>query len=133
LTTALEPGEILTQISFSPLPPRTGYSYIKHRQPASGFALVGAAVALTLDSRGNCERARVGITGLAAKAFRPAAVESALNGKKLDAKAISAAASQTADGTDPLSDIHASADFRAELTRVYTGRAIEQALARVKS
>jgi carbon-monoxide dehydrogenase medium subunit len=132
LTTAIEPGEILTSVSFTPHPARTGFAYLKHRQPASGFAIVGIAAMVTLDAKGNCERVRVGVTGLGAKAFRPAAVESALAGKKLDANAIGTAAAHVADGIDPLADIHASADFRSELARVYTRRAIQQAIARIK-
>ena len=132
MTTALKPGEILTAIAFAPLPAGTGFAYFKHRQPASGFAMVGVAACLTLDSGGKCQRAHVGMTGLGAKAFRAKAVESALNGKAPDAKVLADAAAHAADGIDPLSDIHASADFRAELARVYTRRALESAVARAK-
>ncbi len=131
MTTAVGHGEILTQVSIAPLPARTGAAYIKHRQPASGFALVGVAAVVALDGRGNCERVRVGITGLGSKAFRAKAVESALAGKPVSA--IAAAASHAADGIDALSDIHASADFRAELARVYTRRALERAAARASA
>jgi carbon-monoxide dehydrogenase medium subunit len=128
MTTAVGHGEILTQVSIAPLPARTGAAYIKHRQPASGFALVGVAAVVGLDGKGNCERVRVGITGLASKAFRAKAVEAALAGKP--AAAIADAASHAADGVDALSDIHAAADFRAELARVYTRRALERAAQR---
>jgi carbon-monoxide dehydrogenase medium subunit len=132
LTTAIKPGEILTQVSFAPQAAGTGHAYVKHPQPASGFAIVGVAAMLKLDARGNCESARVAVTGLGAKAFRARAVEAALAGKAPSAEAIATAASHAADGADPMSDIHASADFRAELARVYTRRALEQALARCK-
>jgi len=133
MTTAIKPGEILTNVTFTPHPARTGYAYLKHRQPASGFAVVGIAALVTLDAKGNCERIRVGVTGLGAKAFRAAAVESALTGKKPEAAAIGQAASHAADGIDALADIHASAEFRSELARVYTRRAIQQAISRVKA
>ena len=132
LTTALKPGEILTQLSFTPQAAGTGHAYLKHRQPASGFAIVGVAAILKLDAGGNCESARVAVTGLGAKAFRAKPVETALAGKAPSAEAIAAAATHAADGVDPMSDIHASADFRAELARVYTRRALEQALSRCK-
>ena len=131
MTTAVGHGEILTQVSIAPLPARTGAAYIKHRQPASGFALVGVAAVVTLDAQGNCARARVAITGLAAKAFRARAVEAALVGKP--AAAIADAASHAADGVDALGDIHASAEFRSELARVYTRRALERAVSRAKA
>lgn len=127
MTTAVKAGEILTQVALAPIPANTGFAYLKYRQPASGFAVVGAAAIVTLDRRGNCERVRVGITGLGAKAFRAKAVENALTGKAPDAANLAAAAAHAADGIDPLADIHASADFRAELARVYTRRALATA------
>jgi len=132
MTTAIKPGEILTAVSFAPLAAGAGFAYFKHRQPASGFAIVGVAACLTLDKSGKCQGAHIGITGLGAKAFRAKAVENALNGKAADAKVLAYAAAHAADGIDPLSDIHASADFRAELARVYTRRALESAVARAK-
>jgi carbon-monoxide dehydrogenase medium subunit len=128
-TTAMQPGEILTAVSFAPIPQNAGYAYIKHRQPASGFAMVGIAALVTMKG-GNFDKVRVGITGLAAKAFRATAVENALAGKGHDA--IGAASAHATDGIDPLADIHASADYRAELARVYTRRALEQAASHAK-
>ena len=132
MTTTARADEILTQAVFAPIPAGAGYIYIKHRQPASGFAMVGVAALTTLDRRGNFDRVRVGITGLAAKAFRAKAVESALAGKAPDMGVIASAAGHAADGVEPLSDIHASADFRAELARVYAARALAAAASRVK-
>lgn len=132
MTTALGSGEILTQVAFAAPPVNAGFTYIKHRQPASGFAMVGVAVIVTLDRRDNCEHVRVGITGLGAKAFRAKAVENALAGQAPDLANLTASAAHAADGIDPLADIHASADFRAELARIYTRRALETAVARAK-
>jgi carbon-monoxide dehydrogenase medium subunit len=132
LTTALKPGEILTQVTFAPISAGTGYAYVKHPQPASGFAIVGVAAMLRLNAQGVCETARVAVTGLGAKAFRATAAETAMTGKALNAQAIAGAAAHAADGADAMSDIHASAGFRAELARVYARRALEQALLRCK-
>ena len=132
MTTAIKADEILTAVSFAPMPAGAGFAYFKHRQPASGFAIVGVAACLTLDKGGTCQGTRVGMTGLGAKAFRAKAVENALNGKAPDAKALADAGVHAADGIDPLSDIHASAAFRAELARVYTRRALESAVARAR-
>ncbi len=130
MTTAAQPGEIVTAVSFAPLAEGAGGVYLKHRQPASGFALVGVAATVALDGKGNFKTVRVGVTGLCAKAFRAKAVESALAGKGRDA--IAQAAAHVTDGADALSDIHASSEFRSELARVYTRRAIEQAATRAK-
>jgi carbon-monoxide dehydrogenase medium subunit len=132
MTTAVRPGEIVTEVALAPISTGCGFAYLKHRQPASGFAMVGVAVLLALGKSRTCERARVGITGLAAKPFRARAVESALAGKD-PAQAFASAAAHAADGIDAMSDIHAAADFRAELARVYTRRALEMALPRAKA
>jgi len=131
MTTAVKPGEMLTQVAFAPVPAGAGFIYVKHRQPASGFAMVGIAALVTLDKKGNFDRVRVGVTGLGPKPFRAKAVESALQGK--NAQAIAGAAAHAADGIDALSDIHAAADFRAELARVYTRRALETAARNAKA
>lgn len=132
MTTAVQPGELISGVSFAPLPAGAGWAYLKHRQPASGFAMVGVAACLTLDKSGTCQNVHVGVTGLGPKAFRAKAVESAIAGKAPDAKALAEAAGHAADGIDALADIHASAEFRAELARVYTRRALESAAARAK-
>ncbi|MGH7915902.1 MAG: FAD binding domain-containing protein [Candidatus Binataceae bacterium] len=129
MTTAAAPNEILTRVTMAPLPAGAGFAYLKHRQPASGFAIVGVAAWLTLNRRGQCERVRVAITGLGPKAFRAKAVETAITGKAPDPASLNTAAAHAADGIDPLADIHASAEFRAELARVYTQRALAAALA----
>jgi len=124
MTTATEANEILTAIEV-PMPPRrSGSAYQKMAQQASGFAIVGAAVSLQLDAKGWCEEIGVGITGLADKPFRARAAEERLRGKRLTAKSIEAAAEVVTDGVEALADLHAAADYRAHLARVYAARAI---------
>ncbi len=123
LTTSIAADEILIEIRV----PRTAktVAYVKTEQKASGFALAGVAVVVGPDG------VRVGVTGVAAKAYRATAVEQALSGHtKPTAEAIALAAAHAADGVDPLGDIHASPEFRAHLAEVNARRAIEQALAR---
>jgi carbon-monoxide dehydrogenase medium subunit len=121
--TAVQPNEILCGIRVSPA---ASAAYVKTEQKASGFALCG--VAAVIDAR--AKRVRVGVTGVAPAAYRAAAVEQALDGQALDAKTIAAAARQAASGVSPLSDIHASADYRAHLAQVNTARALERAASR---
>jgi len=129
-TTALAPGEILREIRVPQTPPHTGQAYLKLPHPASGFAVVGVACALTRGADGNCLAASVGVTGVAAKAYRARDVEQALVGRALDAQAASAAAAQAANDIEANADLFASADYRRHLAVVYTRRAIEQARAR---
>ncbi len=132
LTTALEPGEILREIRISASQNGAGQAYLKVPQPASGFAVVGVAVNLTLDQTGACESASISITGVASKAYRASAVESALTGKALDDKTVAEAAGHAADGVDINGDLFASSDYRRHLAQVYTRRAIKAAAANAK-
>jgi carbon-monoxide dehydrogenase medium subunit len=132
MTTALAPDEILREIRVPAAGAGTGQAYMKVRQPASGFAVVGVAVSLSRGADGNCTSASVAVTGLASKAYRAAGVEGALTGGPLDGERAAAAAALAADGVDANGDLYASADYRRHLARVYTRRAIEAAAARVK-
>jgi aerobic carbon-monoxide dehydrogenase medium subunit len=134
LTTALEPSEILREIRINLEQGQRapGQSYMKVAQPASGFAVVGVAVNLTLDAGGACQSSRIGITGVAVKAYRASGVENALNGNALDSQIIAAAAQHAADGVEANEDLYASADYRRHLAQVYTRRAIEAAVERAK-
>ena len=121
--TAVGEHEIIAEIRV-PVTPRT-VAYVKTEQKASGFALAG--VATVVSSAG----VRVGVTGIAVKAYRATAVEQALAGQTAPAAdAIARAANHAADGVEPLRDIHGSAEYRAHLAQVNTKRAIERALAR---
>ena len=120
LATSIAPGEIITRILVQPT--RKTVAYEKFAQKASGFAIAGAAVVRDADS------VRVGITGVAARAYRAGAVEEALAGAELGPAAARAAAEHAAEDVEPLADIHASGAFRAHLARVLTRRALERAL-----
>lgn len=132
LTTALQPNELLTEIRVPLPPPRTGGTYLKMHQKASGFAIVGVAARVTVDGSQTCQEVAIGITGVASKPYRAKAVEGELKGKKLDATLIAKAAQKAAEGADALSDLHASSEYRSHLANVYTKRAIEAALAKVE-
>lgn len=128
LTTALQPGEILREIRINKSNGRAGHAYAKMHHPASGFAVVGVAVNLSLDGDSTCNDASIGITGVSSKAYRAAAVEQSLNGAKLTDDTIRAAASHATDGIDANGDLFASADYRRHLAEVYTQRAIAAAV-----
>jgi carbon-monoxide dehydrogenase medium subunit len=127
MTTAIEASEILTEIHLPMAPRRSGYSYGKMAQQASGFAIVGVAVSLCLDAKGRCEDVGIGITGLRDTPFRARKAEARLRGNKITTKLADACAAEVAAGIDPLDDLHAAADYRAHLARVYTARAIQEA------
>lgn len=126
MTTALNPTDIVIEIQVPVLSGRFGTAYLKVPQKASGFAIVGVAVWLKAQGQ-RCIEIGVGITGLDAKPFRAKRVEERLRGSNLESRLIEEASSQATQGVDPLSDIHASAEFRAHLARLYTARAIQEA------
>jgi carbon-monoxide dehydrogenase medium subunit len=113
--TALQPGEIITQVSF-PVPKRAAYT--KFKNPASRFAIVGVFVADT--GKG----VRVAVTGAGPSAFRVADMEKAL-ASKFAPDAV-AGVKVKADGLN--TDLHASAEYRAHLVTVMAKRAVEAAL-----
>jgi carbon-monoxide dehydrogenase medium subunit len=113
--TALEEGEIITSIAF-PVPKRAGY--MKFKNPASRYAMVGVFVAETAGG------VRVAVTGAGPSVFRVADMEKAL--AKSFAAAAAAGVKVSAEGLN--ADLHASAEYRAHLASVMAGRAVEQAL-----
>jgi carbon-monoxide dehydrogenase medium subunit len=122
-TTALEPGEIIREFILPTDAAETRVSYQKCVHPASGYAVVGVAVR-TRRVDGNIALARVGVTGLAAIAFRAKNVEQALEGTAGTRDDVKKATALVADGIDANSDLYASAEYRANLARVYMGRAL---------
>jgi carbon-monoxide dehydrogenase medium subunit len=114
--TALEPGELITQVAF-PAPKRA--AYMKFKNPASRFALVGVFVA---DFGGG--NIRVGVTGAGACAFRQADMEKALS-QKFAPESV-AGIKVKPDGLN--NDLHASPEYRAHLITVMAKRAVEAAL-----
>jgi len=128
-TTALEPGEIVSEVIVPVDAGLTGTSYQKFLQPASGFAIVGAAARVRQEG-GKFTLVRVGVTGLSGNGYRARNVEDALVGQDVTDENIQAAAALVADGQDASSDLHATAEYRAHLAGAYTARALRAALSR---
>jgi aerobic carbon-monoxide dehydrogenase medium subunit len=114
--TALEPGELITSVSFQA--PKRG-AYMKFRNPASRFAIVGVYVA---DFGGG--NVRVGVTGAGANAFRQGEMEKALSAKFAPESVANIKVKQ--DGLN--NDLHASPEYRAHLITVMAKRAVQAAL-----
>jgi carbon-monoxide dehydrogenase medium subunit len=115
--TALQPGELITAVSF---PPAAKAAYVKYKQPASRFALVGVFVAQTAGG------VRVAVTGAKGSVFRAKEIEAALT-KSFTPEAAKAVKMPT---TDINSDMHGSAEYRAAMISVMASRAVAAALAR---
>jgi carbon-monoxide dehydrogenase medium subunit len=128
-TTALTPEEVITEIVVPKESPAMGTAYEKKVQSASGFAVVGVGARISRNG-GSITGARIGVTGLSGKPFRARNVEEKLAGLSGTPDEVKAAAAVVADGIDPNSDIHASADYRCHLARIFTARAITTAISR---
>ena len=128
--TALQPGEIVTEIRFALPTARTGSAYMKLENKASHYAVAGCAAVISLGNDGNCSAASVVITGAGSSATRASAVETVLVGKKLDEASVAGAASHAAEGLDLVEDIHGSKAYRSQMTSVMARRAILRAVER---
>lgn len=125
-TTSLEPVEVLTEIILPKPGPSARMAYVKHAHPASGYAVVGiAAVIVTNGDR--VDDARVVVTGATSKPERLAAVEEALKGSGLSDESIRAAAANAAEGVSINGDTYADEEYRGQLMRVLTRKAIVEA------
>jgi carbon-monoxide dehydrogenase medium subunit len=128
--TALQPNEILTQIRVPAPAERSGGAYVKLERKVGDFAVAGSAVQLTLGDDGTVAQAGIGLTNLGMAPIRAAAAEEALVGNNPDDDTIAAAAQLAAEATDPVADRRGSVDYKTNMARVLTGRAIRKALAR---
>ncbi len=133
LTTALQPEELLTAVRIPVQPAKTGMTYQKVANQASGYAVVGVAAIVTLAEDGSIAAARVGITGAGDRAVRATAVESALTGAQPDEATFKAAAESATEGIDLLDDHAAPLAYRDRVTRNLTRRALTVAAQRAAS
>jgi carbon-monoxide dehydrogenase medium subunit len=133
LTTALGEQEIVRAVRLRVPPAGSGASYHKFDQPASHYALAGVCAVVRLGADRTIAEARLGVTGIGPKAYRPIQVEQALHGRPAEDGPVREAVAGVADGIDVLGDIHASPEYRAHLARVLARRAILEAAARAAS
>jgi aerobic carbon-monoxide dehydrogenase medium subunit len=127
LESALQPGELLTEIRVPKLDGSWGWSYQKFNRVAQAWAIVGSCALVRRDN-GTIGEARIGLTNMGSVPLRAPATESALTGVAPDADTLREAAAQAAEGTEPPGDQNAQPDYRRHLARVLTRRALEEAL-----
>jgi len=132
LTTALESGDLLSEIRFPALPVGTGWSFIEVSRRHGDFALVGVAATVTLSSDQTCSDVRVALTGVGETPMRASSVEQALLKCKPDDQCIAAAAAEVVTDIDPSSDIHASSQYRKYVATTLVKRALTEAVQRAQ-
>jgi carbon-monoxide dehydrogenase medium subunit len=124
-TTAVQPDELLVEVR---IPKKTGWGahYEKFQRVAQAWSIVAVAAAVRTEG-GSITEARVALTNMATTPVRATGVEQALIGQPATAETIRAAAEHAAEGSSPMSDGNADADYREHLARVLTGRAVAAA------
>jgi carbon-monoxide dehydrogenase medium subunit len=128
--TALRPDEILVEIQIPTPPPRSGGAYLKLERKVGDFATAGVAVQLALGAGGACERVGIGLTNVGLTPIKATAAEAALRGQRPDEAAIRRAAELAADASSPAEDLRGSVEYKRDLVRVLTARALRRALQR---
>ena len=128
--TALGEGEILTELRIPTPPAHSGGAYVKLERKVGDYAVAGSAVQLTLAEDGTVASAGIGLTNLGIAPIRATAAEDALTGQAPGDDTIAAAAKAAAGVTDPVADRRGSVEYKKNMARVLTTRAIRKALAR---
>jgi carbon-monoxide dehydrogenase medium subunit len=128
MSTALGEKDVLTAIELPILTKGQGMAYVKFVHPASRYAVIGVAAAVTR-AGGRCTAAAVAVGGCVPRPARAKTVEKALTGQSLSGETIAKAASQvTRDlGDDILGDLYASAEYRKAMASVWVRRAVTAA------
>jgi carbon-monoxide dehydrogenase medium subunit len=127
--TAVQEGEVLKLIRIPPLPAGARTTYVKFLpRTEDDYATVAVAARLQLGANNRCEDVRIGLGAAASIPMRAKRAEDALRGQQLTPALIDEAAALVREDVDPISDVRGSANYKREMARVWTGRAIRSLL-----
>ena len=129
--TSLAASEILTEIRIPAPAAGAGGAYVKMERKVGDYAVSAVAVQLTLDGDA-VSAARIGLTNVSPVAMRATEAEAALVGRAPDAEALAVAGRAAAAQCDPSADLRGSVEYKRDLTRVLTQRAIARAVERAR-
>lgn len=129
--TAIQPGEVLTDILVPLLPPGAACAFLKFLPRTSDdYATVAAAARLRLED-GRCRDVRLALGSAGPTPVRARRAEALLENEQPTEAALRAAAETIKDEVDPLSDVRGSAEYKRDMAAVFAYRALKQALASV--
>ena len=129
LTTALEHGEILTEIRIPTPPQGSGGAYLKLERKVGDYAIAGVAALVTVVD-GVCQQAGIGLTNAGSTPVKAGTAESFLMGRTLDDDTIREAAQLASQSAEPSADLRGSEEYKRDMVRVLAGRALRLALER---
>jgi carbon-monoxide dehydrogenase medium subunit len=131
-STALRADEVLTEIRI-PLPPaRSGGAYLKVERKVGDYATAGVAVQVTLTAEGTVAQARIGLTNVGLTPIRAEGAAAWLQGRTPTEAVVAGAARLAAEAAQPGADLRGPADYKRDLVRVLTGRALRRAIGRAR-
>jgi carbon-monoxide dehydrogenase medium subunit len=131
MTPSLEPDEMLVSVSLRPWASGHGHAFEEYARRHGDFAIVSAAVLISLDAQGVVDRASVTLGGVSAMPIRVKAAEQVLLGSRAQAADLAAAAA-FCKAVEATSDSHVQGWYRQHLAQVLCGRALKRALERVE-
>jgi carbon-monoxide dehydrogenase medium subunit len=129
-STALAADEILTEIRIPVPPAGSGGAYVKLERKVGDFATAAVAAQVTLGADGAIQRAGIGLTAAGPTPIEAVDAERFLAGKKPDGGVIKEAARLAAGATSPSADRRGTVEYKREMARVLTGRALRKAVER---
>jgi aerobic carbon-monoxide dehydrogenase medium subunit len=131
--TALQPDEILTEIRIPVPPPRSGGAYLKLERKVGDFATAAVAAQVVLAPGGTFEQVGLGLTNVGLTPIKATRAEAALKGRRPDAAALAEAAARAAGAAEPADDLRGPAEYKRDLVRVLTARALRRAVERAEA
>lgn len=130
--TALAPDELLTEVQIPAPKPRSGGAYVKQERKVGDFATAGVAVQLNLDAAGKIEEIGIAFTNVGLQAIRGVRSEDALRGNTPNPELIEQAAVYAGEDCEPNADLRGGVEYKRNLVRVLTSRAINHALEKAR-
>jgi carbon-monoxide dehydrogenase medium subunit len=131
-STALKPDEIVVEVRVPAPKSGSGGAYVKMERKVGDFATAAVAVQLTLGAGGVCEQVGIGLTNVGNVPIKATKAEAALVGKRPDEAAIKQAAQLAAEAAQPQADLRGSVEYKKDLVRVLTARALRKAIERAQ-
>jgi aerobic carbon-monoxide dehydrogenase medium subunit len=131
--TSLRPDEILTEIRVPSPAARSGGAYLKLERKVGDFATAAVAVQVTLGANGACESVGIGLTNVGLTPIKATKAEASLKGVTPDEAAIKRAAALAAEAAEPSEDLRGSVEYKKDLVRILTIRALRKAVERAQS
>ena len=133
-STALEPEEILVEVTFPARKSHTGWSFEETSRRRGDYGMMGVAVEVELDEGGSAKEVRLVYMNAGDGPIEAEKAAGLLRGQRPNQEVFAAAAAEAADNEiDPMGSVHASIDFQRHLARVLTARALAKAYARAQS